>query len=93
MNVVVSCRPHFWEWFPKGDWIVEIKDDSTFSDLVNELATKLPLQFMEVMEEIKRENSHFVALVNGRSIASLNQFDTRIEPNSQITFTLMLNGG
>lgn len=91
--MVVSCRPHYWEWFPKGDWIVEIESDSTFKDLVNELAAKLPLEFTEIMEKMEREDSHYVALVNGRSISSLNQFDTRIEPDSQITFTLMLNGG
>jgi molybdopterin converting factor small subunit len=93
LKVTVSCRPHFWEWFPRGDWCVELKDGATFRDLVEALALKLPPEFLVRMNELKQEKPPFVALVDGRSIKGLEDFDTPLKQGSQVTFTLMLGGG
>jgi hypothetical protein len=45
------------------------------------------------MNELKQEKTPFVALVDGRSIKGLEDFDTPLKQGSQVTFTLMLGGG
>ena len=73
---------------------LSIDDDSNIRNILDQLSTKFGPKFEEMIYKSSRDLSKYVLItINGKDIRLLDDLDTKVKLNDEITFIPAIAGG
>lgn len=73
---------------------LSIDDDSSIRNILDQLSTKFGPKFEEMIYKSSRDLSKYVLItINGKDIRLLDDLDTKVKLNDEITFIPAIAGG